>query len=114
MAAPTNTHVLLETMALGTNEGAALAGAGGKQAAGDSDEYQQQELVALVEDESDADGDDQRLAEKPGTHLCPRVVAEGAGLCVTTSCAPCIRTARCGPARRVVWGGPVRSRPLPD
>jgi len=30
------------------------------------------------------------------------------------SCAPCWWTARCGPACRVVWGGPVRSRPLPD
>ena len=88
MAAPKDAHVLLETVALGADEGAASAGAGGEQAAGDPDEYQQQELLTFIEDESDANGDDQRLAERRGLGQYPGALDASARLRLMTTRAP--------------------------
>ena len=60
-------HVLLETVAFVPREDQPSTGAGRRQTHGDPDRYQQQELLAFVEVEGDAGGDDERLVEGTGT-----------------------------------------------
>jgi hypothetical protein len=77
MAAPTGTHVLLETVAADAHEDQPPSGVGGRQTHGDFDVHQQQELLASVTVAGDASRDDEQLVEGAGLGEYPCSLDEG-------------------------------------
>ena len=71
MATASCADMLLETVAADAHEDRPPTGAGRRQAHGDPDGDQQQELLAPVEVEGDASGDDERMVGGAGTGEYP-------------------------------------------
>ena len=89
MAAPTGTHVLLETVAPHAYKGGQSSEAGGGQTHSDFDGHQQQELLAPFTVAGDASGGDERLVEGTGAGEYPRSLDESPRVCMRNSCALC-------------------------
>ncbi|WP_187292301.1 hypothetical protein [Candidatus Symbiobacter mobilis] len=73
-------NVLLETVALAAYEDQELAGFGHKPEVGDSARYQQQELLADVQNPGYQSGHIQRVVTGAGFAECERPVVQGTGI----------------------------------